>query len=82
MTRELRSIQVTTKITPTMLRMLDLMVARGGHKTRGALLNKIIRDVLDDNQFWFARKLLDNELSDWKPMRCVHEVRAYLVSKR
>lgn len=49
MTRELRIIQVTTKITPTMLRMLDLMVERGGHRTRGALLNKIIRDVLDDD---------------------------------
>lgn len=42
-----------------------------------------IGDVLhDDNRFWFARKLIDNELSDWKPMRCVHEARAYLVSKR
>lgn len=42
-----------------------------------------VGDVLhDDNRFWFARKVDANgELSDWKPMRCAAEARAFLVSR-
>lgn len=40
-------------------------------------------DVLYDTAgFWFARKVqVDGDLSDWLPMRCVHEARALLVSR-
>lgn len=39
--------------------------------------------LLDDNRFWFARKFDGaGELSDWKPMRCAAEARAFIVSSR
>lgn len=43
----------------------------------------LIGDVLhDDNRFWFARKPdAGGTLSDWQFMRCVHEARAFIVSK-
>lgn len=38
--------------------------------------------LLDDDRFWFARKLdASGNLSDWKEMRCVHEARAFIVSR-
>lgn len=48
------------------------------HATYDALIGTVL---LDDNRFWFARKVDGNgELTDWKPMRCAAEARAFLVS--
>ena len=42
-----------------------------------------VGDVLhDDDRLWFARKWIDGELTDWQPMRCVYEARAFLVSQK
>lgn len=59
--------------TPNDARRIDRATRDGVH----------VGDVLrDDERFWFARKFDHNgELSDWRPMRCVHEARAFLVSK-
>lgn len=58
------------------------------HATRG---ETFVGDVLLDvrhakdgttGDFWFARKEDANrELTDWRPMRCAAEARAFLVSK-
>lgn len=44
--------------------------------------DQYIGDVLlDDNRFWFARKFdARGEMTDWKPMRCAAEARAFIVS--
>lgn len=45
----------------------------------GALVGEVL---LDDAQYWFARKIVVGDvISDWKPMRSVHEARAFIVSK-
>jgi hypothetical protein len=57
----------------------------------GAHVGDVLRDDVPDPadpektiSHWFARKVdaLTGNLSDWQYMRCVHEARAFLVSRR
>lgn len=44
---------------------------------------ELVGDVLLDASGWFARKKdSDGLMSDWRPMRCAAEARAFLVSKK
>lgn len=58
---------------------------RGGYVVGDVLLD-LIPDPADKEKAierWMARKIdpLSGDLCDWKPMRCVHEARAFVVSR-
>lgn len=53
------------------------------HATRDdVLIGAVLLDTNKNGErVWLARKLIADEMSDWKPMRCVHEARAFIVSR-
>lgn len=55
---------------------------RGNVYVGDVLLDVIQTECSPDQHRFLARKADQwGEMSDWKPMRCVHEARAFLISR-
>jgi hypothetical protein len=70
------------KFTPTHPGQIERATRNDRHVGDVLVDRRLHSDGKTTIETWFARKVdANDELSDWKPMRCAAEARAFLVSR-